>query len=38
MHGYGVAPRKPLLQLKEADGEAFMTALDEMIQLESHML
>ncbi|KAJ5664385.1 hypothetical protein N7507_005116, partial [Penicillium longicatenatum] len=35
MHGYGVAPRKPLLPLKEADGKAFMTALDEMIQLEN---
>ncbi|KAJ5553551.1 hypothetical protein N7494_002929 [Penicillium frequentans] len=37
IHGYGVAPRKPLLPLKEADGEAFMAALDEMIQLESYI-
>ncbi|KAJ5798856.1 uncharacterized protein N7503_006361 [Penicillium pulvis] len=37
IHGYGVAPRKPLLPLKEPDGEAFMAALDEMIQLESYI-
>lgn len=35
MHGYGIAPRKPLLPLKEAEGEAFMSALDEMLKLEA---
>ncbi|KAJ5753071.1 dihydrodipicolinate synthase [Penicillium odoratum] len=34
IHGYGKAPRKPLLPLKEAEGEEFMAALNEMFQLE----
>lgn len=35
MHGYGAAPRKPLLSLKESEGEAFMTALVELLELEA---
>lgn len=35
LHGYGVAPRKPLLPLKESEGEAFMEILREMIELEA---
>ncbi|GAM41904.1 dihydrodipicolinate synthase [Talaromyces pinophilus] len=35
LHGYGVAPRKPLLPLKESEGEAFMDILREMIDLEA---
>ncbi|KAJ5627814.1 dihydrodipicolinate synthase [Penicillium lividum] len=37
IHGYGAAPRKPLLPLKEAEGEEFMAALNEMFQLERDM-
>lgn len=35
LHGYGVAPRKPLLPLKKLEGEAFMDILREMIDLEA---
>ena len=35
LHGYGVAPRKPLLPLKESEGEAFMDILREMVELEA---
>ncbi|OKL55848.1 hypothetical protein UA08_08908 [Talaromyces atroroseus] len=35
IHGYGVAPRKPLLPLKDSEGQAFMKALSEMIELEA---
>ena len=35
MHGYGVAPRRPLLPLKETEGEAFMVALQELLEVES---
>ncbi|EEA20038.1 hypothetical protein EYB25_007572 [Talaromyces marneffei] len=35
LHGYGVAPRKPLLPLKESEGQAFMDILREMIDLEA---
>lgn len=35
MHGYGIAPRKPLLPLKESEGEAFMAALGELLELEA---
>ncbi|KAJ6072898.1 hypothetical protein N7467_010983 [Penicillium canescens] len=34
LHGYGIAPRKPLLPLKEGEGEDFMGALDEAMRLE----
>ncbi|KAJ5937798.1 hypothetical protein N7454_004140 [Penicillium verhagenii] len=37
MYGYGIAPRKPLLPLKEAEGEFFMAALGEMVQLENEI-
>ena len=35
LHGYGIAPRKPLLPLKESEGEKFMEILREMINLEA---
>jgi L-threo-3-deoxy-hexylosonate aldolase len=35
LYGYGIAPRKPLLPLKEAEGEAFMEIQREMIDLEA---
>jgi hypothetical protein len=38
MHGYEIAPRKPLLTLKEAKGEEFMSALKELIQLERELV
>ena len=37
MHGYGIAPRKPLLPLKEPQGEAFMLALKELLELEAEL-
>ncbi|PYH94658.1 putative dihydrodipicolinate synthase [Aspergillus ellipticus CBS 707.79] len=37
MHGYGAAPRRPLLPLKEAEGEEFMLALRDLIELETKM-
>jgi 4-hydroxy-2-oxoglutarate aldolase len=37
MHGYGVAPRRPLLPLKETEGEAFMLALQELLELEAEL-
>ncbi|KAJ5223652.1 dihydrodipicolinate synthase [Penicillium chermesinum] len=37
LHGYSIAPRKPLLPLKESDGELFMSALGEMIEFERSM-
>jgi 4-hydroxy-2-oxoglutarate aldolase len=38
MHGYGIAPRRPLLPLQNAEGEQFMTALEEMLQLERKLM
>ena len=35
LHGYGIAPRKPLLPLKVPEGEAFMKILGDMIDLEA---
>ncbi|QKX62103.1 uncharacterized protein TRUGW13939_09259 [Talaromyces rugulosus] len=35
IHGYGAAPRKPLLPLKESEGEAFMISLGELLKLEA---
>ncbi|KAJ5634705.1 dihydrodipicolinate synthase [Penicillium herquei] len=35
MHGYGIAPRKPLLPLNESEGEKFMEVLKEMLELEN---
>jgi 4-hydroxy-2-oxoglutarate aldolase len=35
IHGYSASPRKPLLPLKESEGEAFMTALGELLELEA---
>ncbi|KZF19670.1 putative dihydrodipicolinate synthase [Xylona heveae TC161] len=37
MHGYGIAPRKPLLPLKESEGELFMSALRETLELEAEL-
>ncbi|KAJ5316928.1 hypothetical protein N7508_001436 [Penicillium antarcticum] len=37
LHGYGVAPRRPLLPLKAGEGESFMTALDEAMRLECEL-
>ncbi|KAH8678635.1 putative dihydrodipicolinate synthase [Tricladium varicosporioides] len=34
MHGYGIAPRRPLLPLKVAEGEAFMEVLKELLEVE----
>ncbi|EED24627.1 dihydrodipicolinate synthase, putative [Talaromyces stipitatus ATCC 10500] len=38
MHGYGMAPRKPLLPLKESEGQDFMNALRELIDLEAEYI
>jgi len=35
MHGYGAAPRRPLLPLKDKEGEEFMGALRELLELEA---
>ncbi|PYI03539.1 putative dihydrodipicolinate synthase [Aspergillus sclerotiicarbonarius CBS 121057] len=37
IHGYGKDPRKPLLPLGEAEGEAFMDGLKELLELEREM-
>ena len=37
MHGYGAAPGKPLLPLKEAEGEAFMAILADVLALEAEL-
>jgi L-threo-3-deoxy-hexylosonate aldolase len=37
LHGYGIAPRKPLLPLKEGEGEVFMDALEEAMRLECQL-
>lgn len=37
MKGYGIAPRKPLLPLKDAEGEVFMRALQELFKLEAEL-
>lgn len=37
MHGYGIAPRRPLLPLGEAEGGEFMNALGEAMRLESEL-
>ncbi|KAK4862271.1 hypothetical protein LT330_003409 [Penicillium expansum] len=37
LHGYGIAPRKPLLPLGEAEGDEFMKALDEAMRLECEL-
>ncbi|KAH8895326.1 putative dihydrodipicolinate synthase [Thozetella sp. PMI_491] len=34
LHGYGSAPRRPLLPLKEDDGEKLMAEFKEMLELE----
>ncbi|KAJ5728795.1 dihydrodipicolinate synthase [Penicillium malachiteum] len=38
MHGYGIAPRKPLLPLNESEGEKFMEVLKEMLELENEFM
>ncbi|KAJ5716991.1 hypothetical protein N7488_002637 [Penicillium malachiteum] len=38
MHGYGIAPRKPLLPLNESEGEKFMEVLKEMLELENEFI
>jgi L-threo-3-deoxy-hexylosonate aldolase len=35
MHGYGVAPRRPLLPLKDKEGEEFLGALRELLEVEA---
>ncbi|KAG4411813.1 hypothetical protein IFR04_015058 [Cadophora malorum] len=35
--GYGIAPRKPLLPLKDAEGEVLMRALQELFELEAEL-
>ena len=37
LHGYGTAPRKPLLPLKDEGGESLMASFKEMIELEQEM-
>ena len=37
MHGYGIAPRRPLLPLKEKEGEKFMQALKELLEVEKKL-
>ncbi|PQE06262.1 Aldolase-type TIM barrel protein [Rutstroemia sp. NJR-2017a BBW] len=37
VHGYGAAPRRPLLPLKEAEGEVFMNALKDVLELEAEL-
>ncbi|RDW66635.1 putative dihydrodipicolinate synthase [Coleophoma crateriformis] len=37
LHGYSIAPRRPLLPLKEAEGETFMLALRELLELEAEL-
>ncbi|TVY81070.1 L-threo-3-deoxy-hexylosonate aldolase [Lachnellula suecica] len=37
MHGYGAAPRRPLLPLKEKEGLKFMEALKELLELEASL-
>jgi 4-hydroxy-2-oxoglutarate aldolase len=34
LHGYGKAPRRPLLPLKEEEGRKLLVLFDEMIALE----
>ncbi|KAJ5724575.1 dihydrodipicolinate synthase [Penicillium malachiteum] len=38
IHGYGIAPRKPLLPLNETEGEKFMEVLKEMLQVENEFM
>lgn len=38
MHGYGIAPRRPLLPLKDVEGGQFIMALEEMLQLERKLM
>ena len=38
MHGYGIAPRRPLLPLGKNQGEEFMVVLNDMILLEREMM
>jgi 4-hydroxy-2-oxoglutarate aldolase len=37
MHGYGIAPRRPLLPLKEKEGANFMSALQELLEVEGNL-
>lgn len=34
LHGYGIAPRKPLLPLSHPEGEGLMAQFKEMLDLE----
>ncbi|KAL2824978.1 putative dihydrodipicolinate synthase [Aspergillus pseudoustus] len=34
MHGFGASPRRPLLPLPQAEGEQFMLALQDLLELE----
>jgi 4-hydroxy-2-oxoglutarate aldolase len=35
LHGYGIAPRRPLLPLRDEDGEKLMAQFKDMIDLEA---
>ncbi|KAH8698689.1 putative dihydrodipicolinate synthase [Talaromyces proteolyticus] len=37
IHGYGVAPRRPLLPFNETDGDTFMETLRELFELEAEL-
>ncbi|KAK5732331.1 hypothetical protein LTR17_010645 [Elasticomyces elasticus] len=37
LHGYGAAPRRPLLPIKEEDGNKFFAALKDVLNLEAEL-
>ena len=37
VHGYGMDPRRPLLPLGENEGEEFLGALGELLEVEREM-
>ncbi|KAK4902906.1 hypothetical protein LTR27_000845 [Elasticomyces elasticus] len=37
LHGYGAAPRRPLLPMKEEDGNKFFAALKDVLELEAEL-
>lgn len=38
MYGYGSAPRRPLLPLKQKEGDEFMSVLKELLDLEAELM
>ncbi|KAJ5118184.1 dihydrodipicolinate synthase [Penicillium atrosanguineum] len=38
IHGYGAAPRKPLLPLGQSEGENFLEVIEEMLRLERKLM